>query len=294
MRCSHFASSSIISNMKRNLVLSILFCCSLVVAAQKVVYLPTHDSDTTRQERVGRYGEIYDITHPRLDLYLPAASSEPRMALLVCPGGAYEYVSVSNEGRAVAQWAMQHNIVVAVLKYRLPAGREDVPLEDAQAAMLMLRDSAEQWHIDQQRIGVMGFSAGGHLAGSLLTKYASAQSRPDFGVLIYPVLSMQDDTHKKTRRLLLGEDFTPQQVARWDLKRSVDTNTPPCFIAACQDDKAVPVSNSIDFYTALTRVGVSAELLIMPTGGHGWGFEREIPQTALFRQALLQWLSELR
>ena len=280
--------------MKRFGMVICLLAAVAGIGAQRVVMLPAEGSNgITEAESTGSYGEIYNITQPRIDLYLPSGGGRPATTLLVCPGGAYQYVSVQNEGKYVADWALQHGMAVAVLKYRLPNGHDYIPLSDAMAAMRMLRDSADVWNLDAGRIGVMGFSAGGHLAGSLLTKYADSRTRPDFGVLVYPVLSMEADTHLKTRRLLLGDSFGERQKAEWTLRTGVGRQVPPCFVVACQDDKGVPVSNSIVFFTALTKAGVRAELLVMPKGGHGFGFMREIPQAALFHQLLLQWINEL-
>ncbi len=282
--------------MSNNIKLYLTAVCLLAiscVSAQKVIPLPEKGGNgITTPERQGSRGQIFDISEPRMDIYLPK-TDRPVAMLLCCPGGAYEYVSIPNEGTYVAEWANQHRIAVAVLKYRMPNGHENVPLSDALAAMRILRDSAQVWNLIPDKIGVIGFSAGGHLAGSLTTMYVDKKTRPDFSILVYPVLSMGDDTHKKTHELLLGKNPTPMQDAKWTLLNNITPDTPPCFIVACQDDKVVPVSNSIDFYSALTRNNVPAELFIMPTGGHGFGFQREIPQTAVFRQALLSWLQEL-
>ena len=282
--------------MKRILFVLAIVWAGMISAQQaepKVIQLPRKGGNgITTPERVGTHGQIYEITEPRIDVYLPKTDKKVPM-MLCCPGGAYQYVSIPNEGIYVAQWAMQQNIAVAVLKYRMPNGHENVPLEDALDAMRILRDSAEVWNLLPDKIGVIGFSSGGHLAGSLTTMYTDSKTRPDFSVLVYPVLSMMGDTHKKTCQLLLGDNPTEMQRAKWTLKNNVTSDTPPCFIVACQDDKTVQVSNSIDFYSALTANKVPAELLIMPTGGHGFGFQREIPQTAVFRQSLLHWLSEL-
>lgn len=272
---------------------SLLLLVAVAASAQQTVYLPHKGGNgITTAEREGTRGQLFDITEPRIDVYLPK-TDKPVPMILCCPGGAYQYVSIPNEGTYVAQWALQHNIAVAVLKYRMPNGHENVPLEDALDAMRILRDSAAAWNLIPGKIGVMGFSAGGHLAGSLTTMYVDRITRPDFSILVYPVLSMTKQTHAKTRQLLLGDNPTPMQDARWTLLNNITADTPPCFIVACQDDKVVPVSNSIDFYSALTANNVPAELLIMPTGAHGFGFQREIPQTAEFRMLLLSWLDRL-
>ncbi len=240
-----------------------------------------------------KYGQIYKITQPRIDVYLPEKSAPQavsRPLLLICPGGAYEYVSADNEGFRAAQWFNAQGIAVAVLKYRMPNGHENIPLSDAQAALRLLREHAKEWGINQ--IGVMGFSAGGHLAASLLC-YPEEEQTLDFGILVYPVLSMEDGvTHAKTKRLLLGEQPTDAQVAHWTLKNAVNENIPRTMIIACQDDKAVPVRNSLEFYQILTDKKVPSELLIFPQGGHGWGFTRSFPMRDVMENALIRWIRQ--
>ncbi|MCM1034138.1 MAG: alpha/beta hydrolase [Paludibacter sp.] len=272
-----------------------ILCMSLTMLHASTVLLPLNIESTngiTEAEYTSDNGQIYNITQPRVHVYLPD-NAKADMLLLVCPGGAYRYVSAYNEGTCVADFCNSRAIAVAVLEYRLPNAHENIPLEDACAAMRLLRDSVPRWGIPQGRVGVMGFSAGGHLAGSLLTMYTDTVTRPDFGVLIYPVLSMMADTHGKTRTHLLGTEPTDEQKQKWTLLNQVHADMPPVLLAACQDDRAVPVSNSLDFYTALTRQKVPAELLILPQGGHGWGFSRDYPMRQVFTTALMQWLENV-
>ncbi len=265
--------------------------------AQTTYLLESHGSNyITDKEYTDNYGQIYNISAPRLDLYLPKkligndSVSTACPLLLVCPGGAYEYVSAVNEGKNVAAFMNAHGMAVAVLDYRLPNGHDEIPLMDAQAALRFVRDNAAKWGIAPDSIGVMGFSAGGHLAASLLC-YPEADCKANFGVLIYPVLSMEDGvTHAKTKRMLLGTEPAAEKVAYWTLKNAVSAAVPPTLIIACQDDKAVPIRNSLEFYQALTDQKVPAELLILPTGGHGWGFTRTFPQRDLMEETLLRWI----
>ncbi len=261
--------------------------------AQTTYLLASQGSNyITDKEYTDNYGQLFNITAPRLDVYLPQKSLEISECplLLVCPGGAYQYVSADNEGKRVAQWFNERGIAVAVLKYRLPNGHSDIPLADARAALRFVRENAAKWHIASDSIGVMGFSAGGHLTASLLC-YPEADCRANFGVLIYPVLSMEDGvTHAKTKRLLLGEQPTAEQVAHWSLAKAVTDVVPRTMIIACQDDRAVPVRNSLEFYQALTDVKVSAEMLLLPQGGHGWGFTRTFPMRDVMENALLRWM----
>ena len=153
--------------------------------------------------------------------------------------------------------------------------------------MEILRDSAQIWGVPTNHIGVIGFSAGGHLAATLVTKFSSKKSRPDFGILVYPVISMDPTiTHKGSCKQLLGENPSEKQRIQWSAEKCVNADTPPCFIVHCQDDKTVMVENSIRMYQALTSYGIKAEMLLLPTGAHGWGFSKQIPQKELFEAAM--------
>ncbi len=271
-------------------ILSVVLCLSAF--AQTTYNLPiTGTNAITEAERVDKYGQIYNITQPRLDVYLPQTVSRTSHSvplLLALPGGAYEYVSADNEGHRVAQWMNAQGIAVAVLKYRQPNGHSDIPLTDAHAALRFIREHAAEWGISQ--VGVIGFSAGGHLAASLLC-YPEEGRELDFGILVYPVLSMEDGvTHAKTKRLLLGENPTEEKVAYWTLKNAVNEHLPRTMIIACQDDRAVPIRNSLEFYQALTDKKVPTEILIFPKGGHGWGFTRSFPMRDVMENALMRWI----
>ncbi len=298
----------ITKNMKR--LFCIIICGLLVMSsfAQTTYNLPITGTNTiTEEERTDKYGQIYNITQPRLDVYLPSSpqgGSEGGYLLLAFPGGAYEYVSADNEGHRVAQWMNAQGIAVAVLKYRQPNGHSDIPLTDARAALRFVREHAEEWGITQ--IGVIGFSAGGHLAASLLcypeektveheavSPHGGTEGGLDFGILVYPVLSMEDGvTHAKTKRLLLGENPTEEKVAHWTLKNAVNESVPRTLIIACQDDRAVPIRNSLEFYQALTDKKIPTEMLIFPKGGHGWGFTRSFPMRDVMENALMRWIRQ--
>ncbi len=281
--------------MKRIYLLISFGLWALSGFAQTTYNLPiTGTNAITEPERVDKYGQIYNITQPRLDVYLPSSplhgGTEGGYLLLALPGGAYEYVSADNEGHRAAQWFNAQGIAVAVLKYRQPNGHSDIPLTDARAALRFIREHAAEWGISQ--VGVIGFSAGGHLAASLLC-YPEAEYSVDFGVLVYPVLSMEDGvTHAKTKRLLLGENPTNEQVAHWTLKNAVTAGMPRTMIIACQDDRAVPIRNSLEFYQSLTDHKVPTEMIIFPKGGHGWGFTRSFPMRDVMENALMRWIRQ--
>ncbi len=267
------------------------------ITPTRTVYLypqgaPDSNGYTEADEEYTRE-RLFRTANPRLDIYMPPTTNSSSFVirhstLLCCPGGGYRFTSVVNEGVNVAEYFVPRGYVVAVLKYRLPNGYEQIPLEDAMRAMEILRDSAETWLLDPQKIGVIGFSAGGHLAASLVTKYNSPKSRPDYGILVYPVIS-SDSTiyHKGSFRELLGENPSAEQLKRWSIDKQVRPDMPPCLIVACQDDATVKVENSIRMYQAMTAAHVEASLVLVPEGKHGWGFARQFPNRELIEHAIL-------
>lgn len=228
---------------------------------------------------------------PQIDLYMPSNRYKDVPVLLSIPGGGYGFVSVGNEGVAVASYFCPRGIAIAVLKYRLPNGHENIPLSDACRAMEILRDSASVWNLQGDKIGVMGFSAGGHLAASLCTKYTSDKARPDYGVLVYPVISADPTIwHEGSFANLLGKKPTKKQYQAWSIDKQVTPKTPPCLLVACEDDKTVPVENSIRMYQALRDHQVETEMVLVPQGGHGWGFDKQIPKRDLVDAAITQFI----
>ena len=239
-------------------------------------------------DETGRIGNISDSA--RVDIYLPKKCNG--QMVIVCPGGGYRYVSALKEGLHVADWMVNRGIAVAVVKHRMPNGHWELPLEDVQNVFRHCRSNAEKWGINQ--IGVMGFSAGGHLAASVSTLYIDKVTRPDFSVLIYPVVSLDRKfVGQGTRNNLLGKDemwddkdmkmaeYEEKQKSysellnHYSLQNHIDSNTPEAFIVHCSDDKQVSVEHSIMYYTRLIDSNVGAEMHIYPKGGHGWGFSSE-------------------
>lgn len=257
-------------------------------------YQPSRSSGITEAEYTNSHGDIFNLTDPRMDIYLPDNQKAPLPCVMTVPGGGYKFVSARNEGSAVAESLLSDGIAVAILKYRLPNGHPDIPLADAQRAMEILRDSALQWGIDSSRIGVMGFSAGGHLAACLLTKYKSPKSRPDFGILVYPVVTLDSAliVNTNTRKYLINNQAPLQYPKRYSPINFVSGTTPPCAIFACQDDNTVPIKHSILFYEKLTSQHVPAELHIYSQGGHGWGFTRNFPNRYDFERAVVEWVQK--
>jgi acetyl esterase/lipase len=248
---------------------------------------------------------------PTIALYLPAAAQTRTAAIVICPGGAYANLSMGHEGTMIAQWFQERGIAGIVLKYRLPSKgyRYPYPLLDARRAIQTVRFRAEEWNIDPDKIGIMGFSAGGHLASTagtnqipVLTESAAASAdeidrvsfRPNFMVLIYPVISMQEDiTHKGSKQSLLGPNPPIELVDRLSNEMQITDKTPPSFLIHAQDDTAVSVENSLRFYEALQKAKVPAEMHIYLKGGHGFGARPSAGPAAQWPDLCLQWMRQM-
>lgn len=233
------------------------------------------DNGLTGPEKVPANGNISNINRlARIDLYFPKKPNG--QMVVVCPGGGYSIVSTYNEGVYVADWMLERGITVCVVKYRLPNGHCKVPHADVENAFRYCRANAEKWGVKQ--IGVMGFSAGGHLAGTTSTRWTEPQTRPDFSILIYPVITMEPGfTHKGTRENLITEKamWKEHMAEVYSLEKQVTRFTPPTFLALCSDDFVVPAENSLRYYNELINHDVPAEMHIWPKGSHGWGCSSE-------------------
>lgn len=250
--------------------------------------------------------EINRITKPSIIPFLPSIGKANGAAILIIPGGGYERLVVDKEGYDLAQWLNSKGVAAFVLKYRLPGeGHEQrhlVPLQDAQRAMRLIRHYAEQWGIEANRVGVLGSSAGGHLATTLGTKYATEvykagngadlhSAKPNFMILNYPVISMEEAiTHAGSREKLLGKHPSEDHIHMLSNHRHVDVHTPPTFIVHAHDDVTVASQNSIVFYEALKEALVDAELHIFRKGGHGFGIRQAEGSVALWTQLAEEWL----
>jgi acetyl esterase/lipase len=237
---------------------------------------------------------------PRLYPILPDHPSTSA-AVLVIPGGGYQMVALGHEGLQIGEWLRAQGIAAFVLDYRVAPYRFPVEIDDGRRAMRLIRSRAAEWHIDPNRLGVWGFSAGGHLASSLGTHCdatppspdpINAQScKPDFMILAYPVISMQDAiTHHGSRENLLGPNPDPALVRDYSNELAVTPSTPPTFLFATERDPVVPVQNSIDFYNAMLRDHVPGELHIFDYANHGCGLCGAIPELSLWPSLLRSWL----
>jgi acetyl esterase/lipase len=200
---------------------------------------------------------------------------------------------MSHEGHDMAAWMNTMGITYVVLKYRMPNGHNEVPLSDAEQAIRLVRQHAAEWGVNPGRVGIMGASAGGHLAASLATLYTSKETRPDFEILFYPVISMvQGVTHAGSRENLIGSNPSKEMEQHYSLERQVNANTPQAFIMLSSDDTAVPPVNGISYFQALLDKKVRATLHVYPTGGHGWGFKDSFTYKRQWTEELEKWLRE--
>jgi acetyl esterase/lipase len=245
-----------------------------------------------------------ESTNASLTVHLPSPERANGAAVVICPGGGYGRLVVGPEGHGIAQWLNRHGIAGFVLEYRLPSGRRLVPLLDAQRAIRTVRARSKEWKVDSSRIGIMGFSAGGHLASTAGTHFDDGDPnaadavdrvscRPDFMILVYPVITMNEKAHSGSKANLLGRDPTPDVVAMFSNEKQVTAKTPPAFLAHAQDDKPVPPENSQAFYEALRSHQVPAEYLQLPSGGHGLnGYQG--PMWDAWQTKSIQWLAKLK
>lgn len=245
-----------------------------------------------------------ETDQPSLTLYLPPADRATGAAVVVFPGGGYGHLAVDHEGKQVAEWLNRHGVAAFVVRYRLgPRYRHPVMLGDAQRAIRTVRARAGSWRLDAARIGILGFSAGGHLASTAGTHFDAgragaadpierASSRPDFMILIYPVITMTDEhTHQGSKRNLLGATPDPALVRLLSNETQVTPDTPPTFLVHTTDDAAVPVENSLQFYAAARRAKVPVEMHVFETGRHGFGLGTGNPTLARWPDLAVAWLA---
>ncbi|MCM1449367.1 MAG: alpha/beta hydrolase [Clostridiales bacterium] len=215
-------------------------------------------------------------------------------ALVICPGGGYVFLAMDHEGHEMAKMLAGKGITAAVLKYRLPNGHHTIPADDAREAIRIVRRNAQEWGVDPAKIGISGFSAGGHLASTVLTHHKDSLSMPNYGVLYYPVISARPGiTHDGSANALLGASVGDSKlVAEYSNDEKVDANTPPTILLLSTNDNTVWIDNSLQFYRALARNGVETEIHIYPVGGHGWGMHETFPYHQAVVDNMLRWINQ--
>ena len=217
-----------------------------------------------------------DNDKAELTVYLPDAKKATGRAVVCCPGGGYTHLAMDHEGHQWATFFNSQGIALIVVKYRMPHGNYKIPIADAEEAVKTVRRNAEAWHIDRNDVGIMGFSAGGHLASTVAT-HSKGDAAPNFQILFYPVITMDPSfTHKGSHDNFLGTDRSKKEMKKLENLYSndiqVNRTTPRAFIALSDDDRAVPAANGFNYYSECYRHDVPASLHIYPTGGHGWGY----------------------
>jgi acetyl esterase/lipase len=273
--------------------------------------IPGSKADPSYVEKIttteGRITLCEKVVTPDLTIFLPDPEKANGAAVLICPGGGYGVLAFDHEGNAIAKWLNDNGIAGIILKYRLPSDqimtdKSTGPLQDAQEAMRVIRRNAAEWKINPGRIGVIGFSAGGHLASTLSTHYAekvyevkdNTSARPDFSMLIYPVVSFDTAiTHMGTRNNLIGLKPDEKQVKRFSNELQITSDTPPAFLVHSADDNAVPVMNSIGYFRGLQKNNIPVELHIFQKGGHGYGLSPNGGTESSWPDLCIKWMKQM-
>lgn len=279
-----------IQKNKSNIICVTLIIFMQLLQSQNSEFL-VWENEIPGSKSLSDYTEINDIktdqlskvTNPTLTVFIPEKPNGT--SILICPGGGYTFLAINKEGYKVAQWLNTLGIMAFVLKYRLPS--DDImndksigPLQDAQEAMRFIRRHAEKWYLNTNKVGVIGFSAGGHLASTLSTHYNdlvykendSISAKPDFSILVYPVISMDEKiAHKGSRNRLLGTNPSIALIEKFSNEKQIDSLTSPAFLVHASNDQGVPVENSLAYYLALKNNNVSAEIHLYQDGQHGFG-----------------------
>ena len=293
--------------MKTRCLLTILAFTAVTghVAAQQLPPLPIQDAQVIPLWTGAAPGALgSDETDvPAVTVYLPRTVGANTPAVVICPGGSYRALASNHEGRQVASYLNSLGVAAFVLRYRLgPRYHHPIELGDAQRAIRLLRSHASDWRLDPSRIGIIGFSAGGHLAMTASTHFDNgnagaadavdrAASRPDFAVLGYPVISMTEEwTHKGSRTNLLGDNFDPELAKSLSGEKAVTRETPPTFLFQTTEDTVVPAENAVHYYLALHKAGVPAEMHVFEKGPHGVGLANDDAALSEWSKLLANWL----
>ena len=268
--------------MKQILTLAVLLMAT-VAAAQKPIEINLWPEGPKTSN-----GDPQDMA--KVEVFLPDEKTATGRAVVCCPGGGYSHLAWEKEGTSWAPFFNGQGIALIVLKYRMPHGNYTVPQEDADEAIRLVRRHAGEWHINVKDIGIMGFSAGGHLASTVAT-HSTGDAAPNFQILFYPVISMEQGvTHQGSRDNLLGKSPKRKLVNEYCNEQQVTKHTPRAFIALAHDDRAVPPINSINYYEELYANKVPASLHVYPTGGHGFGIRQSFPYHFEMMLDLKAWL----
>ena len=295
--------------MLNKLILAAIASLCIMTAQAQDLTIKLWDNATAPHSN-GLSGEDKDEGQERISntniaellIYEANPAKATGQAVVICPGGGYRLLSMGHEGRDYAKWMAENGITTAVLKYRLPNTTPQVPMEDAAEALRYMREEYRGKESIKQ-LGIMGFSAGGHLAASTAVgclkangdTSARAALRPDFAVLFYPVITGNpSQMHKGSYDKLLGSDRTQELTDKWSPELVAGKDAPQTLLILSSDDATVPPINSTKFYNTLKELGVPASITILPSGGHGWGFRDTFKYKAIWQETMLQWLESIR
>ncbi|MCH7398893.1 alpha/beta hydrolase [Belliella sp. DSM 107340] len=294
--------------MKQTILMMIFFAVSTYGFSQKIEKINLWEKEAPytlkaiEEDQFNERGNVETVAIPDITVYFPTSGEGNGRAILICPGGGYRNLAINHEGYDIAKFYSEKGYVAAVLKYRLPepslvSEPWNVPLSDAKQAIKLIRKNAEKWNIDSEKVGVLGFSAGGHLASSLSVHGVLEEgSLPNFSILIYPVISFEKGvTHEGSRTNLLREQLETDWETFYSNEKQVNSNTPPAFLVHSWDDKAVPAENSIRYAKALAAIGTKTELHLFEKGGHGYGKGNSITHgtASQWSDLSLIWLDQL-
>ncbi|MFR9620147.1 MAG: alpha/beta hydrolase [Rikenellaceae bacterium] len=281
----------------KKIFMSLLLMVALSTAtAAEPLHIPIWDNSTaphsnglSGEDKKLENGNYQNITHTDLYIYEADREKNTGQAILICPGGGYGAVAVGKAGIEFAEWLSAEGITAAVLKYRLPNGVKEVPFEDVEAAMKVMRQRSRQLGYDPNKVGLSGSSAGGHLV-SWFASMADESVKPNFTVLFFPVITGDKGVaHEGSFNNLLGKDRSTTQTLYHSVERLVDKNTPPSLIFHSSDDKLVPVENGVRYYEKLIEFKIPAAMYLFPTGGHGWIMRDKVP-VELWGPLMLDWM----
>ena len=295
--------------MLNKLILAAIASLCVMTAQAQDLTIKLWDNATAPHSN-GLSGEVKDEGQERISntnvaelfIYEANPAKATGQAVVICPGGGYRLLSMGHEGRDYAKWMAENGITTAVLKYRLPNTTPQVPMEDAAEALRYMKEEY-RGKASIKQLGIMGFSAGGHLAAATAVgclkangdTSARAALRPDFAVLFYPVITGNpSQMHKGSYDKLLGSDRTQELTDKWSPELVAGKDAPQTLLILSSDDATVPPINSTKFYNTLKELGVPASITILPSGGHGWGFRDSFKYKAIWQETMLQWLASIR
>jgi len=280
------------------ILVTALLIMTTSLCAQKPIELPLwpngapNSNELKGDEQEMDNGRVSNIKNPDITVY--RAENPNGMAVIMCPGGGYARLAMNHEGHDMAPWFNTQGITYVVLKYRMPNGHKEVPFSDVEQAIRLVRQHAAEWNINPAKVGIMGASAGGHLASTLAT-HTTGADRPAYQILLYPVITMDKTfTHAGSRKNLIGEDPSPELTSKYSNDKQVTGETPPAFVIFAADDKVVPPQNGFRYVEALQRNNVPVTFLLYPAGGHGFGYRESYSYHSLFLSELSKWLEGLR